>query len=89
MTKAWARELAPYGIIANLVAPGGVWTDMVLKARGAEFIRGGGAQSPTRPLGTTRRVLRLVAYLAFDEATFITGQVIHQMAARVSSAFKY
>ncbi|HXP74009.1 MAG TPA: SDR family NAD(P)-dependent oxidoreductase [Stellaceae bacterium] len=76
MTKAWAKELAPYGITANAVAPGGVWTDMVLKARGAEFIRAEERKVPLGRWAQPDEYARLVVYLASDEAAFVTGQVI-------------
>ena len=76
MTKAWAKELAPYNVMVNAVAPGGVWTDMVLKARGADFIR---AEEKKVPLGRWAQPEEygyLVAYLASPESDFVTGQVI-------------
>jgi len=76
MTKAWAKELAPYGITANAVAPGGVWTDMVLKARGEEFIRAEERKVPLGRWAQPEEYAHLVVYLASDEAAFITGQVI-------------
>ena len=76
MTKAWAQELAPYGITANVVAPGGVWTDMVLKARGADFIRVEERKVPLGRWAQPDEYARLVVYLASEEAAFVTGQVI-------------
>ncbi len=76
MTKAWAKELAPYGITVNAVAPGGVWTDMVLKARGAEFIRSEERKVPLGRWAQPEEYAHLVAYLASERAAFITGQVV-------------
>ena len=76
MTKAWAKELAPYGITANVVAPGGVWTDMVLKARGSDFIRSEEHKVPLGRWAQPDEYARLVVYLASEEAAFVTGQVI-------------
>ncbi|HUN46205.1 MAG TPA: SDR family NAD(P)-dependent oxidoreductase [Stellaceae bacterium] len=76
MTKAWAKELAPHKITVNAVAPGGVWTDMVLKARGADFIRAEEKKVPLGRWAQPEEYARLVLYLASDEAAFVTGQVI-------------
>jgi len=76
MTKAWAKELAPHRITVNAVAPGGVWTDMVLKARGAEFIRAEERKVPLGRWAQPEEYAHLVLYLASDEAAFVTGQVV-------------
>jgi 3-oxoacyl-[acyl-carrier protein] reductase len=76
MTKAWAKELAPDNVTANAVAPGGVWTDMVLKARGEDFIRAEERKVPLGRWAQPEEYAHLVAYLASDAAGYITGQVV-------------
>ena len=75
MTKAVAREMASRGITCNAVAPGFIKTDMtdVLSDTIRENIN---AQIPMRTFGETADVANLVAFLASDEAKYITGQVI-------------
>ena len=75
LTKATARELASRGITANAVAPGFVQTE--LTERLPEPIKEG-IRSAT-PLGrfcTAEEVAAAVAFLASDEASYITGQVL-------------
>lgn len=77
LTKAWAKELAPWNIHVNAVAPGGVLTEMVLAQPDIEKKM---AQKVARvPLGRyaePRELSYTVAFLASSEADFITGQVI-------------
>ena len=75
LTKATARELASRGITCNAVAPGMVLTELTKdlpEALQTEII----ARTPLGRFGTTEEVANAVAFLASDEAAFITGQVL-------------
>jgi 3-oxoacyl-[acyl-carrier protein] reductase len=75
LTKAAARELASRGITVNAVAPGFVLTELTqdlnddLKAQITE-------RTPLGRFGTTEEIAYAVAFLASDEAAYITGQVL-------------
>ena len=75
LTKTVAREMASRGITANAVAPGFIDTEMTavlsdaVKAAAQE-------QIPMKHFGTTKDIANTVAFLASDEAGYITGQVI-------------
>jgi 3-oxoacyl-[acyl-carrier protein] reductase len=75
LTKATARELASRGITCNAVAPGFVLTELTkdLPQNLQDQIN---AQTPLGRFGTTEEVANAVAFLASDEAAFITGQVL-------------
>ena len=75
MTKCVARELASRGITCNAVAPGFIVTEMtdVLSDAVKEAMV---AQIPLKKFGTTQDVAKTVAFLASDDAAYITGQVI-------------
>ena len=75
-TKSIAKELASRNIIANAVAPGFIQTDMtnVLKDEIKEAIEG---TIPLKRLGTAEDVAKVVKFLASDESSYITGQVIN------------
>ncbi len=75
MTKALAKELGPSGIRVNCVAPGVIDTDMN-GGLDAETLGGLREQTPLGSIGSSEDVARLVAFLASEQAGFITGQVI-------------
>ena len=75
LTRSLAMELAPSGIRVNCVAPGVVDTDMV-QVLGQETLRALAEQTPLGRLGTPEDIAAAVAFLASDDASFITGQVL-------------
>ena len=75
-TKSIAKELASRNITANAVAPGFIQTDMtnVLKDEIKEAIE---ETIPLKRLGTAEDVAKVVKFLASEESSYITGQVIN------------
>lgn len=75
MTKVWARELGKYGIRVNAVAPGFTATDMIT-AMPEKVLEGMRAHTPLGRLGEPRDIANAYAFLASDEASFITGETL-------------
>ncbi len=75
MTKSVAREFASRGILANVVAPGFIDTDMT-GALTAEQRAVLSAQIPLERLGSAADVAAAVLFLASDLSSYITGQVL-------------
>jgi 3-oxoacyl-[acyl-carrier protein] reductase len=72
-TKALCLEVASRGITVNAVAPGIISTDMAQPAFDAVRIAD---LVPMKRAGTAQEVAALVAFLASDEAAYVTGQII-------------
>lgn len=76
LTRSVARELASRGVTVNGVAPGYIQTEMTsgLSDAVTEKIR---SEIPMGVLGEAEDVAGAVAYLASEEARYVTGQFIH------------
>lgn len=75
-SKSLAREVASRGITINVVAPGFIETDMT-KALTDEQRAGILSQVPANRLGDPQEIASAVAFLASDEAGYITGETLH------------
>ncbi len=75
LTKATARELASRGITCNAVAPGFVLTELT-RTLPEDLQKQIIERTPLGRFGTTEEVANAVAFLASDEAAYITGQVL-------------
>ena len=75
ITKSVAKELAARGVTVNAVAPGFIDTDMTatLSDKSKEAIM---SAIPARKMGSPEDIANTVAFLASDEAAYITGEVI-------------
>ncbi len=75
LTRSWARELAPFGITVNTVAPGFIPVER--HANVPDDIRTAYlAAVPAGRMGTPADIAHAVSFLASDQASFVTGQRI-------------
>jgi 3-oxoacyl-[acyl-carrier protein] reductase len=80
LTKSTAKELGPYNINVNAIAPGMIVTEMLKQNRTPEqleeFIKIRKEKSVLGKAGTPQDIANLALFLASDESAFISGQVI-------------
>ncbi len=74
-TKSLARELAPYGVNVNGIAPGVVETDMSMALAGGDY-SSYVASIPLGRVGSVRETARVVVFLASDDASYLAGEII-------------
>jgi 3-oxoacyl-[acyl-carrier protein] reductase len=76
LTRALAQELAPHGILVNHVVPGAFDTT---RTGAQEEVRAGRALPgiPVGRMGLPEELARTCAFLASDDASYITGQTLH------------
>lgn len=75
MTKVWSRELGRYNIRVNAVAPGFTATEMVVSMP-EKILAAMKGRTPLQRLGQPRDIANAYLFLASDEASFITGDVL-------------
>ena len=76
LTKACARELGPYGIRVNAVAPGVVQTDMVAQSVDGQMLAALKGMTPLRRVAQPDELAGAYVYLASDAASFTTGAIL-------------
>jgi NAD(P)-dependent dehydrogenase (short-subunit alcohol dehydrogenase family) len=85
LTKVMAVSLAPHGIRVNAVAPGPVATDLTAPLQdNAEATRMVLGRTPLGRFGTAEEMAGTVAFLASDDAGFITGQTVYADGGRLA-----
>ena len=87
LTKSWARELAPWNITVNAVAPGFIETDMTRSSTSPDQIKNLANSMPLGRLCEPLDISYTVAWLASSEADMITGQMISPNAGSVIVGF--
>lgn len=82
LAKSLAVSLAPYGIRANTVGPGGVRTRMQDRLSD-EDRRGSLARTPLGRMAEPEEIANVVLFLASDESSYVTGQTIYADGGRL------
>jgi 3-oxoacyl-[acyl-carrier protein] reductase len=75
LTKSLAKELAPYGVHVNAIAPGVIETDMTHRITGGDW-RAYLSTIPLGRIGVVDEVAKVAVFLASDEASYLAGEII-------------
>lgn len=76
-TRSISQQLAGRGIRVNGVAPGPVWTPLIPASFDAERTAKHGAGVPIGRAGEPNEVASCLLFLACEDASYMTGQVLH------------
>jgi len=84
LTKVMALGLAPYGIRVNAIGPGSINTDMLAKANSDPAAKNRLlSRTPLGRIGQPEEIAAIAAFLASDEASYVTGQTIYADGGRL------
>jgi len=76
-TRSLAKKLAEQGIRVNGVAPGPIWTPLIPSTFPAEKVEKFGSDTPMKRPGQPNEVASCFLFLASEDASYITGSVLH------------
>ncbi|PWJ48231.1 SDR family oxidoreductase [Faecalicatena contorta] len=76
-TRSMAHSLVSEGIRVNAVAPGPIWTPLQPASWPAEYIETFGSNTPMKRAGQPVELAPTYVYLASDDSSYVTGQVLH------------
>ena len=84
LTKASSLALAPYNIRVNAVGPGSIDTEMLAGVNSnPEAMANVMSRTPLQRLGTAREIGDIVAFLASEKASYVTGETIYADGGRL------
>jgi len=82
-TRSLSEALAERGIRVNGVAPGPIWTPLIVSTFPKDKVASFGQDTPMKRAGQPSEVAPCFVFLASDDASYITGQFLHPNGGRV------
>ncbi|MFT4172636.1 MAG: SDR family oxidoreductase [Rhodocyclaceae bacterium] len=82
-TRSLSHQLVPQGIRVNAVAPGPIWTPLIPSTFSEDDVAEFGAHTPMKRVGQPNEVAPCYVFLASDDASYMSGQVLHPNGGEV------
>jgi NAD(P)-dependent dehydrogenase (short-subunit alcohol dehydrogenase family) len=82
-TRSLSLQLVEKGIRVNAVAPGPIWTPLIPASFSEEHVASFGKSTPMKRAGQPEEVAPCFVFLASEDASYITGQVLHPNGGRI------
>lgn len=76
-TRSLSLSLVDQGIRVNAVAPGPIWTPLIVSSYSAEYVKTFGLDTPMRRAGQPFELAPTYVYLASDDSRYVSGQTLH------------
>lgn len=76
-TRSLSLSLINRGIRVNAVAPGPIWTPLIVSSFEAEYVKTFGQKMPMKRAGQPVELAPTYVYLASNDSTYVSGQVLH------------
>jgi Dehydrogenases with different specificities (related to short-chain alcohol dehydrogenases) len=76
-TRSLSLQLVSCGIRVNAVAPGPIWTPLIVSSYSADYVKTFGLETPMKRAGQPFELAPTYIYLASDDSSYVTGQVLH------------
>lgn len=76
-TRSLSQSIVKNGIRVNAVAPGPIWTPLIVSSFSEEEVARFGSDVPMKRAGQPFELAPAYVYLASDDSSYVTGQVLH------------
>lgn len=76
-TRSLSQSIVTKGIRVNAVAPGPIWTPLIVSSFSAEEVAKFGSDVPMKRAGQPFELAPAYVYLASNDSSYVTGQVLH------------